>query len=183
MIRCWLRSVRRRPGAANSGCYRARGATRPDATAKAGLGGWAAADPVAEDDGGTVLRLSNTELTMLAPRLRPYLTSPRPTLPEVVDAANWLRGELGVSQSLWGEACLAMGCEQAAIALGIVSAKRAGISARHRRIFDQMISTPHPVQFCVVRIQWVRARYPGLWDPYLRYRTPSVATVDGLCST
>jgi replication initiation protein RepC len=60
---------------------------------------------------------------MLAPRLRPYLTSPRPAWPEVVDAADWLRGELGVSQSLWGEACLAMGREQAAIA--IVSAKPA----------------------------------------------------------
>jgi Replication protein C C-terminal region len=73
-----------------------------------------------------VLRLSSAELTMLAPRLRPYLTSPRPTWPEVVDAADWLRGELGVSQSLWGEACLAMGREQAAIAIGIVSAKPAG---------------------------------------------------------
>jgi replication initiation protein RepC len=73
-----------------------------------------------------VLRLSSAELTMLAPRLRPYLSSPRPAWPEVVDAADWLRGELGVSQSLWGEACLAMGREQAAIAIGIVSAKPAG---------------------------------------------------------
>jgi hypothetical protein len=75
-------------------------------------------------DSGTVLRLSSAELTMLAPRLRPYLTSPRSAWPEVVDAADWLRGELGVSQSLWGEARLAMGREQAAI--GIVSAKPAG---------------------------------------------------------
>jgi Replication protein C C-terminal region len=44
----------------------------------------------------------------------------------VVDAADWLRGELGVSQSLWGEACLAIGREQAAIAIGIVSVKPAG---------------------------------------------------------
>jgi replication initiation protein RepC len=73
-----------------------------------------------------VLRLSSAELTMLAPRLQPYLASPHPAWPEVVDAADWLRGELGVSQSLWGEACLAMGREQAAIAIGIVSAKPAG---------------------------------------------------------
>jgi len=42
-----------------------------------------------------------------------------------VDAADWLRGELGVSKSLWGEACGTMGREQAAIAIAIVSAKPA----------------------------------------------------------
>ena len=75
---------------------------------------------------GTVLRLSTEELVRLAPRLRPYLTVPTPTWPAVVDAADWLRGELGVSKSLWGEACLAMGREEAAIAVAIVSAKPAG---------------------------------------------------------
>src|SRR4051812_32572414 len=42
----------------------------------------------------------------------------------------WMRrtgcgGELGVSKPLWGEACLAMGREEAAIAVAIVSAKPA----------------------------------------------------------
>ena len=71
------------------------------------------------------MRLSTDELMLLAPRLRNYLKSPRPTWPEIVDAAGWLRGELGVSKSLWGEACIAMGREQAAIAIAIVSAKPA----------------------------------------------------------
>ena len=75
---------------------------------------------------GTVLKLSTEELVRLAPRLRPYLTVPTPTWPAIVDAADWLRGELGVSKSLWGEACLAMGREEAAIAVAIVSAKPAG---------------------------------------------------------
>jgi len=75
---------------------------------------------------GTVLRLSTEELVRLAPRLRPYLAVPTPTWPAVVDAADWLRGELGVSKSLWGEACLAMGREEAAIAVAIVSAKPSG---------------------------------------------------------
>ena len=74
-------------------------------------------------DSGTVMRLSTDELMRLAPRLRTYLTSPHPAWPEIVDAADWLRGELDVSKSLWGEACIAMGREQAAIAIGIVSAK------------------------------------------------------------
>ena len=75
---------------------------------------------------GTVLRLSTDELVQLAPRLRGYLATPAPTWPDVVDAADWLRSELGVSKPLWGEACLAMGREQAAIAVAIVSAKPAG---------------------------------------------------------
>jgi len=75
---------------------------------------------------GTVLRLSTDELARLAPRLRGHLTSPTPNWPEVVDAADWLRGELGVSKPLWGEACLAMGREVAAVAVAIVSAKPAG---------------------------------------------------------
>jgi len=75
---------------------------------------------------GTVLRLSTEELVRLAPRLRPYLAVPTPTWPAIVDAADWLRGELGVSKSLWGEACLAMGREEAAIAVAIVSAKPSG---------------------------------------------------------
>jgi replication initiation protein RepC len=75
---------------------------------------------------GTVLRLSTDELMQLAPRLRGYLATPAPTWPDVVEAADWLRGELGVSKPLWGEACLAMGREEAAIAVAIVSAKPAG---------------------------------------------------------
>jgi replication initiation protein RepC len=72
---------------------------------------------------GTVLRLSTDELVRLAPRLRSYLMTPTPTWPAIVDAADWLRGELGVSKSLWSEACMAMGREEAAIAVAIVSAK------------------------------------------------------------
>ena len=75
---------------------------------------------------GRVLKLHPDELVRLAPRLRPYLRRPSPTWPEVVDAADWLRHELDVSKPLWGEACLAMGREQAAIALAVVSTKEPG---------------------------------------------------------
>ena len=71
------------------------------------------------------MRLSTDELVFLAPRLRSYLKTPTPAWPEIVNAADYLRGELGVSKSLWGEACIAMGREQAAIAIAIVSAKPA----------------------------------------------------------
>ena len=95
---------------------------------------------------GTVLRLSTDELVRLAPRLRGSLATPSPAWPDVVDAADWLRGELGVSKPLWGEACLAMGREEAAIAVAIVSAK----PADHFRSTTWGISTG-----------WWRRRRPG----------------------
>lgn len=72
---------------------------------------------------GRVLKLAPDELVRLAPRLKPYLRRADPTWRELVDAASFLRSDLDVSKSLWGEACLAMGREQAAIAIAIVSTK------------------------------------------------------------
>jgi replication initiation protein RepC len=77
-------------------------------------------------EGETVRGVTPDEVVRLMPKLKPYLERPSPTWPELVDAADWLRHELGVSQSLWGEACLAMGRERAAVALAIVSTKEAG---------------------------------------------------------
>jgi replication initiation protein RepC len=72
---------------------------------------------------GRVLKFQPDELVKLAPKLKAYLRRPDPTWPELVDAAAFLRSDLGVSKSLWGEACLAMGRERAAIAIAIVSTK------------------------------------------------------------
>jgi replication initiation protein RepC len=65
------------------------------------------------------------ELVRLTPRLKAYLRHSTPTWPDIIDAADWLRHDLGVSKSLWGDACLAMGRELAAVALAIVSTKEA----------------------------------------------------------
>ena len=70
-----------------------------------------------------MLRLKPDEIVRLAPRLKTYLRRPDPSWPEIVDAAAFLRSDLDVSKPLWGEACLAMGREQAAIAIAIVSTK------------------------------------------------------------
>jgi hypothetical protein len=53
--------------------------------------------------------------------MHPTIRVETPTWPDVVEAADWLRGELAVSKPLWGEACLAMGREEAVIAVAIVS--------------------------------------------------------------
>lgn len=97
---------------------------RPDESQGASGAGKGGETP-GRTDSGTVMRLSSKELTFLAPRLRTYLRSTEPNWREIVDAADYLRGELGVSKSLWGEACIAMGRERAAIAIAIVSAKPA----------------------------------------------------------
>jgi replication initiation protein RepC len=74
---------------------------------------------------GRVLKLHPEELVRLAPRLKLYLRNSSPTWPEIVDAADWLRHDLDVSKPLWGEACVTLGREVAAIALAIVSTKDA----------------------------------------------------------
>ena len=75
---------------------------------------------------GAIMRITPDELVRLAPRLKPYLAKGSPAWPDIVEAADWLRHDLGVSKPLWGDACLAMGREHAAIALAIVSTKPAG---------------------------------------------------------
>jgi hypothetical protein len=72
---------------------------------------------------GTVHGIHPDELVRLAPRLRPYLGRPNPIWPEIIDAADWLRHDLDVSKPLWGEACLTLGRDLAAVALALVSTK------------------------------------------------------------
>ena len=45
------------------------------------------------------------ELVKLAPRLKPYLRLSQPTWPEIIDAADWLRHDLDVLETLVGR-CL-----------------------------------------------------------------------------
>ena len=64
------------------------------------------------------------ELLQLAPCLAEYVARPCPDWTDIVNAAsNGLRHDLGISPSLWGEACLAVGRVMAAIILAVVSTK------------------------------------------------------------
>lgn len=64
------------------------------------------------------------ELLQLAPRLAEHVPQAFPDWADIVSAASeGLRHELGVSQALWGEACLGVGRPLAAVALAIVSTK------------------------------------------------------------
>ena len=76
-------------------------------------------------------RLKAGQLLDLAPRLAACVLASTPTWEDITTAAStYLRPELGVSPSLWGEACRLMGREQATLALAIVSTKPASFFTR-----------------------------------------------------
>ncbi|MBV9825340.1 MAG: replication protein C [Alphaproteobacteria bacterium] len=73
------------------------------------------------------LGLTPQQLLELAPRLEQYVLAGRdPGWDAIVTAADWLRGELGISKYLWRSACAAMGEVYAAVALALVSTRCAG---------------------------------------------------------
>jgi replication initiation protein RepC len=80
-------------------------------------------EPQKRPEKGSVHGVRPDELVRLAPRLRSYLRRPNPTWPEIIDASDWLRHDLDVSKSLWGDACVTMGRDLAAVALAVVSTK------------------------------------------------------------
>jgi replication initiation protein RepC len=70
------------------------------------------------------LRLTPTQLLELAPRLERYMPAGQDVnWPGMITAADWLRGELGISTSLWREACHTMGEQYTAVAVAIVSTR------------------------------------------------------------
>jgi replication initiation protein RepC len=74
------------------------------------------------------LRLTPVQLVELAPRLQRYVAAVLTALTwaDIVNAAEWLAGELGVSQTLWRHACLVMGRDRAAVALAFVTTRPEG---------------------------------------------------------
>jgi replication initiation protein RepC len=90
-------------------------------------------------DRGMVDRVSADELVRLAPQLRQYLRRPDPTWPDIVDAADWLRSELGISKSVWGEACRDMGRDRAAVAIAVITTKEPGHIKNPGGYFREML--------------------------------------------
>ena len=121
--------------------------------------------PPQRSDKSMVHGIAPDEVVRLAPKLKLYLARPSPTWPELVDAADWLRHDLGVSQPLWGDACLAMGRELAAVALAIVSTKDPGISGRRRAAISMgWSSKPRPAN-CISSARYGRFAAPRRRNP------------------
>jgi replication initiation protein RepC len=58
-----------------------------------------------------------------SPELKPYLFTASPGWADIVDAADGLRQQLGISRTAWIDACQAMGRYQAATAIAVIAAK------------------------------------------------------------
>jgi replication initiation protein RepC len=86
--------------------------------------------PMATQETQKSLKVTPGELADLVPRLAEYLPAGPVSWRAVVDAAALLSGDLGVSRHLWGEACVSMGRERAALAIAIVASKGAGHFSR-----------------------------------------------------
>jgi replication initiation protein RepC len=59
----------------------------------------------------------------ISPELKPYLFTTSPSWADIVEAANGLRQQLGISRPAWIDACQAMGRYQAATAIAVIAAK------------------------------------------------------------
>jgi replication initiation protein RepC len=120
--------------------------------------------PTKRSDSGAVLKLTPSELTKLAPRLASYLANSSPRWPEIVEAAEWLRDEMGIPQFIWGDACLALGREQAAVAVAIVSAKP---HTHFRRsagaYFHGMVSRAKAGELHLTRTIWAMRNQDERW--------------------
>jgi replication initiation protein RepC len=124
----------------------------------------AAAESQNRPEKGMVHGIRPDELVRLAPRLKSYLRRLNATWPEIIDAADWLRHDLDVSKPLWGDACLTMGRDLAAVALAIVSTK----DPEHFRTtpggyFHGMVQKAKAGELHLERTVWAlrRAAQPG----------------------
>jgi replication initiation protein RepC len=59
----------------------------------------------------------------VSPELKPYLFTSSPSWADLVEAADGLRQQLGVSRPAWIDACQAMGRYQAGTAIAVIAAK------------------------------------------------------------
>jgi replication initiation protein RepC len=119
------------------------------------------APPPAHDDQGRRHGIAADEVPRLAPRLKPFLRRPSPGWADIVDAADWLRCELGVAKPLWGEACRIIGREGAALAIAIVSTKDPGhFRTTAGGYFHGMVARAKAGELHLQRSLWALRRTP-----------------------
>jgi replication initiation protein RepC len=105
------------------------------------------------------LHITPATLVELAPRLAPYLP-PRArdqNWPEIVEAALFLSGEMGINRTLWSRACQVMGREYAAVAMAIVSTRPEGhFTSGPGGYFAGMLRKfeKNPQDLCLARTLW-----------------------------
>jgi replication initiation protein RepC len=82
------------------------------------------ADPVSPEHSQQPLPAVTPKFVLtVSPELKPYLFRASPSWADLVEAANGLRQQLGISRPAWIDACQAMGRYQAATAVAVIAAK------------------------------------------------------------
>jgi replication initiation protein RepC len=132
-------------------------------------------------DKGMVDRTSADELARLAPKLRDYLRRPDPTWSDIVDAADWLRGELGVSKSLWDDACITMGRNRAAMALALITTKEPGHVKNPGGYFRSMLRKDVAGELNLDQSIWGLRRADNPHHPSRRNRLSNGGEMQGDC--
>ena len=84
----------------------------------------ASPDPVSSEHSQQLLSAITPKLVLtVSPELKPYIFTAAPSWADLVEAANGLRQQLGISRPAWIDACQAMGRYQAATAVAVIAAK------------------------------------------------------------
>ena len=93
---------------------------------RSGQGNSAASpDPVSPERSQQTLPAITPKFVLtVSPELKPYIYSALPSWADIVDDADGLRQQLGISRSAWIDACQTMGRYQAATAVAVIAAKR-----------------------------------------------------------
>jgi replication initiation protein RepC len=88
----------------------------------------ASADPISPERSQQTLPAVTPKFVLnVSPELQPYIYTASPSWADIVEAANGLRQQLGISRPAWIDACQAMGRYQAATAVAVIAAKREAI--------------------------------------------------------
>jgi replication initiation protein RepC len=102
----------------------------------------------------------------VSPELKPYIHTALPSWADIVEAANALRQQLGISRSAWIDACQAMGRYQAATAVAVIAAKRETIRSPGGYLRG-MIGRARDGELHLSNSLWglaCRERSPGTYD-------------------
>jgi replication initiation protein RepC len=81
-------------------------------------------DPVSSEHSQQLVSAITPKFVLtVSPELKPYLFTTSPSWADVVEAADGLRQQLGISRPAWIDACQALGRYQAAAAIAVIAAK------------------------------------------------------------
>src|SRR5512132_3724608 len=127
----------------------------------------ASADPISPERSQQALPAVTPKFVLtVSPELKPYILTASPNWADIIEAADGLRQQLGISRPAWIDACQAMGRYQAATAVAVIAAKRQTIRSPGGYLRG-MIDRAQNGELHLSNSLWGlarRARSPGTYD-------------------